>query len=68
MKILEVTDSFNLSRESVFVPLVTSKEGEVKVMPDQRLNISVPEGKEFEEWLAELRGMLAKTDLSRVRG
>jgi hypothetical protein len=67
MKILEVTDSLNLHRESVFIPLATEKTSSVTVQPDGRLRIACPGTGSFEEWLVELRRQLEKIDLSRLR-
>jgi len=67
MRILELTDSFNLSRESIIIPLRTAGQGEVKVLANQRLSIIVPESGRFEEWLVEVRDKLAKMDLSIIR-
>jgi hypothetical protein len=66
MKILEVTDSFNLHRESVLIPLATEGTGRVEATPDQRLRITVPD-QQFDEWLVELRTKLSNMDLSFVR-
>ena len=63
LKILEVTDSLNLHRESVMVPLSTEDEGSVTILADRRVRIVVPSNKPFEEWLTELRPQLAKMNL-----
>jgi hypothetical protein len=67
MKILELTDSFNLNRESIFIPLATEKTGSVTLQPDERLRIVCPNAGSFEEWLTELRKRLGRMDLSKVR-
>ena len=67
MKILELTDSFNVHREAVVIPLGTEDDGSVTVLPDQRLRITVPRNKPFDEWLLELRGKLGELDLSAIR-
>ena len=67
LKILEVTDSFNLHRESVFIPLGTEENGSVTILPDGRLRIICPRTGSYEEWLSELRGRLEKMDLSKVK-
>jgi hypothetical protein len=67
MKILELTDSFNLHREAVVIPLGTTNDGDVVALPDQRLRITVPRNQPFDEWLMELRRKLAKMDLSAIR-
>ena len=67
MKILELTDSFNLHREAVVIPLTTENRGSVVTLPDQRLRIAVPNNRPFEEWLVELRDVLSDMDLSTFR-
>lgn len=63
MKILELTDSLSLHRESVLIPLSTEGEGSVTILADRRVRIVVPSNKLFEAWLAELRAQLAKMNL-----
>jgi hypothetical protein len=63
MKILEITDSLNLHRESVLIPLSTEAKGSVTILADRRVRIVVPSNKPFEEWLTELRAQLAKMNL-----
>jgi hypothetical protein len=63
LKILELTDSFNLHREAVVIPLAPEDESSVTLLPDQRLRIVVPKNKPFEEWLLELRTQLANMNL-----
>ncbi|MGA3108237.1 MAG: hypothetical protein ABSD99_02095 [Candidatus Bathyarchaeia archaeon] len=63
LKILEVTDSLNLHRESVTIPLSTEGEGSVTILADRRVRIVVPSNKRFEDWLKELRAQLAKMNL-----
>ena len=67
MKILELTDSFNLHRESVTIPLMTREHGGVETLPDRRLRIAVPSDQPFDTWLVELTQILAKMDLSPFR-
>lgn len=67
MKILELTDSYNIHREAVVIPLATQSHGGVVVLPDQRLRIIVPNNRLFDEWLLELRSELANMDLSAFR-
>jgi hypothetical protein len=66
LKILELTDSLNLHREAVFIPLSTEEHGSVTVLPDGRLRIICPNAGSFDEWLTELRGRLEKMDPSRI--
>jgi len=63
LKILEVTDSLNLHRESVLIPLSTEDEGSVTILADRRVRIVVPSNKPFEDWLIELRAKLAEMNL-----
>lgn len=67
MKILELTDSYNIHREAVVIPLAAQSHGGVVVLPDQRLRIIVPNNRLFDEWLLELRSELANMDLSAFR-
>ena len=67
LKILELTDSFNLHRESVFIPLGTEENGSVTLLPDGRLRIVCPRNIALQNWLEELRALLEKMDLSKVR-
>ena len=67
MKILELTDSFNLHREAVVIPLSTEDFGSVAVLSDQRLRITVPSNVPIDEWLIELRDRLSTMDLSGIR-
>jgi hypothetical protein len=63
LKILELTDSFNMHRERILIPLSTEDEGSVTILADRRVRIIVPSNKPFEDWLTELRAQLAKMDL-----
>ena len=63
LKILELTDSLNLHRETILIPLSTEDGGSVTVLADRRVRIVVPSNKPFEEWLTELRAQLAKMNL-----
>ncbi len=67
LKILELTDSFNLHREAVYIPLATEENGSVTVLPDGRLRIICPRTESFEAWLSELRTRLENMNLSKVR-
>jgi hypothetical protein len=66
LKILAVTDSFNLNREGIIIPLSTAEKGIVDLLPDGRLKIVCPTGTLFDMWLDELRDRLQKMDLSKV--
>jgi len=66
MKILELTDSLNLHREAVVIPLLRRNGGGIAVLSDQRLQITVPRDRAFDEWIVELRDKLANMDLSTI--
>lgn len=66
MKILELTDSFNIHRESVFIPLKTEEKGNVSILPDGRLSITCPSSRSFDQWLEEIRAQLLTMDLTKV--
>ena len=63
LKILELTDSLNLHRETILIPLATEDEGSVTILADRHVRIIVPSNKQFEDWLIELRVQLAKMNL-----
>ena len=67
LRILELTDSFNLHREAVYIPLTTGESGSVTLLPDGRLRIMCPGTELFDAWLSELRSRLATMDLSKVK-
>lgn len=60
MKILEVTDSFNMHREKVLIPLQTEEQGTVTLQSDGRIRITCPNDGVSESWLKELRNSLDK--------
>lgn len=66
IKILELTDSFNIHREAVTIPLSAEKDGSVTILPDGKLRIICPEQTGFDEWLSNVRGQLEKMDLTRI--
>jgi hypothetical protein len=63
MKILQATDSFNISREEVVIPLQTEQGGGLTLQSDGRLRIVCPDAGISEEWLSELRTQLSKSRL-----
>jgi len=67
LRVLELTDSFNIHREAVVVPLLTEEKGSVRLLPDGKLRIACPNTLEFDEWVSDLRGQLQKMDLSKLR-
>jgi hypothetical protein len=66
MRILELTDSFNISRQSVIIPLVTEEKGSITMLPDGHLRIVCPEDAKFEAWIKDLRDRLENMGLSRI--
>jgi hypothetical protein len=65
-RIYRVTDSLDLHRDWVVVPLNTAEEGSEIMQPDGKLLIRAPGGPAFEPWLAGLRGRLEQLDLGRT--
>jgi hypothetical protein len=66
LRILELTDSFGIHREAVFIPLTTAEKGDITILPDGRMRIACPDSIDLDEWLVELRRRLEKMDLSKV--
>jgi hypothetical protein len=60
MRILEATDSLNLHRERVFIPLKTEQNGGATTQQDGRIRIVCPDAGVTDEWLSELRNQLSK--------
>ena len=65
LKILAVTDSCNIHRESIVIPLTTARKGTVDFLSDGRLRITCPTEEQFDAWLIELRDILMKIDNSK---
>jgi hypothetical protein len=63
LKILELTDSSNMHRETILIPLSTEDEGSVTILADRRVRIVVSSNRPFGDWLTELRALLAKMNL-----
>ncbi|MGE0275490.1 MAG: hypothetical protein AB7R40_08695 [Nitrospiraceae bacterium] len=53
-QILELTDSLGLNREWVEIPLSPEGSGEVRRLPNGKLEIIVAADQPFDEWLAAL--------------
>jgi hypothetical protein len=66
LKVLELTDSFNIHREAVTISLATEPEGSVTLLPDGRVRIVCLGTLLFGEWLSDLRKRLQAIDSSRV--
>ncbi len=62
-EILTLVDRLGISREAVTIPLRRSDPGEVRVLPDQRVEIVVPESIPVTDWLGEI-----ETRLRALRG
>jgi hypothetical protein len=67
MKILQLTDSMNLHRESIMIPLVGERDGSVTLQSDGRIRVVCPVAGSLDEWLIELQRQLETLDLSKVR-
>lgn len=65
-RILSVTDSLGLHRESVRIPLWNEGAGAARVV-GSKLEIVAPGEGDFEMWFSELPKRLRELDLSRVR-
>lgn len=53
-RILELTDSLGLNREWVEIPLAPERPGQVRRLPNGKLEIIVDADRPFEEWLGSL--------------
>ena len=67
LKVLQLTDSMNLHRESIYIPLTTATKGTIDILPDGRLKITCPNEESFDAWVSELQARLKQMDLSSVR-
>jgi hypothetical protein len=65
-RILAVTDSLHLHRESISVPLATRGEGNVRLL-GERIEIVAPADGDFDSWLQSLPGQIQALELTRVR-
>lgn len=54
VRILKITDSLDIHREAVIVPLVTEEKGSITLLPDGHLRIVCPSNVGFDEWLRDL--------------
>jgi hypothetical protein len=53
-EIFTVLDRRGISREAVVIPLTKKDPGTVRVMPNEKLEIVVPESQTVAAWLPEL--------------
>lgn len=65
-RILSLTDSLELGRDAVIVPLKSKLRGGEVVLPDGKLLIEVPTSAEFELWFSGLEARLRRLPLDRV--
>ncbi len=52
--IFTVLDSRGISREAVVIPLTKRDPGSVRLLPNEKLEIVVPESQTVEAWLPDL--------------
>lgn len=57
-RILELTDSLGLNREWVEIPLAPERPGQVRRLPNGKLEIIVDADRPFEEWLRTLSAQI----------
>jgi hypothetical protein len=57
-EILEILDEHYVNRELIEIPLGTSDPGGIEDMGSGKCRVTVPESRDFDEWLEELRGPL----------
>ena len=57
-RILELTDSLGLNREWVEIPLTPERPGQVRRLPNGKLEIIVDADRPFEEWLRTLSAQI----------
>lgn len=65
-KVYELTDSLELNRDWVVVPLVGSEQGLEMLLPDGKVLIRPAGGARFDGWFADLKTRLEALDLSRA--
>lgn len=65
-RIYRTTDSLELNRNWVVVPLTAVDPPVVRLLPDGKILIQAPHGPAFEPWFAELRNRIVALDLSRT--
>ena len=57
-RIWELTDSLGLNREWVEIPLAPERPGQVRRLPNGKLEIIVDADRPFEEWLGTLSAQI----------
>ena len=53
-EIFTVLDRLDISREAVVIPLTKRDPGSVRLLPNEKLEIVVPESRPVASWLPEL--------------
>ena len=53
-EIFTVLDRLDISREAVVIPLTKRDPGSVRLLPNEKLEIVVPESRTVQSWLPEL--------------
>ena len=57
-EIFTVLDRRNISREAVVIPLTKRDPGAVRLLPNEKLEIVVPESQTVAAWLPELERLI----------
>jgi hypothetical protein len=65
-RVYRLTDSLDLHRDWVVVPLAAHPTGLERMLPDGKILIRPPAGPDFEPWFAGLRERLGTLDLARA--
>lgn len=60
-EIFTVLDRLGISREAVVIPLTKRDPGSVRVLPNEKLEIVVPETQTVAAWLAEMERLIVAT-------
>jgi hypothetical protein len=60
-RILDVTDRLGLNREWVEIPLSPESPGQVRKLPNGKLEIIVDADQPFEDWLGTLEQQIRRT-------
>lgn len=53
--IFSVTDEMGISREAIEVPLLPKGDGDVRLLPNKKFEIVIPETIELEDWLPKMK-------------
>ena len=66
-RILEVTDALGIHREASVIPLGSEGDGGIEKIARAKIQITAPEGTDFDSWLAALAGRIQAMDLAGVQ-